>query len=92
MKRAGVLPALPAAAGLRPASLVRRVAPSGVLNWHPRQVDVSLTYRGCNVGLDPVSAIHYDVSFMEYLLGTLDVHALRFRPLTQVVTSPINPA
>lgn len=74
-----------------PHLLVRRVAPSGVLTWHQRQIYLSLTYRGDDVGLDPVCALHFDVYFMEYLLGALDVHALRFRPLTKVVTSPINP-
>lgn len=71
--------------------LVRRIAPSGVLNWHQRQIYVSQSFTGYDLGLNPVSSIHYDVYFAEYLLGSLDVHTLRFTSLTQALTSPISP-
>lgn len=71
--------------------LVRRVAPSGVLNWHQRQIYVSTALRGQELGLHPVSAIHYDVYFAEYLLGSLNVQDCRFTSLTQSRTSPISP-
>jgi putative transposase len=71
--------------------LVRRIAPSGVLNWHQRQIYLSTTFAGYDVGLCPVTSIHYDVYFAAYLLGSLDVQALRFTSLTQTLTSPIIP-
>lgn len=71
--------------------LVRRIAPGGVLNWHQHQIYVSTTLAGQCLGLAPVSSTHYDVYFADYLLGTLDVHALRFTSLTQGLTSPISP-
>lgn len=71
--------------------LVRRVAPSGVLNWHQRQVYLSTSLAGQDLGLHPVSATHYDVYFADYLLGILDVQALRFTSLTQELTSPRSP-
>ena len=71
--------------------LVRRIAPSGVLNWHQRQIYLSTSLAGQDIGLHPVSATHYDVYFADYLLGTLDVQALRFTSLTQGLTSPISP-
>lgn len=71
--------------------LVRRIAPGGVLNWHQRQVYVSSTLAGHDLGLHPVSPITYDVYLAEYLLGTLDVHTLRFTSLTQDLTSPRYP-
>lgn len=74
-----------------PDYLVRRVAPSGVLNWHQRQIYVSTALCGQALGLHPVSAIHYDLYFAEYLLGHLNVQTCRFLPLTQSRTSPINP-
>jgi transposase InsO family protein len=74
-----------------PDYLVRRIAPSGVLNWHQRQIYLSSSLAGQDLGLHPVSATHYDVYFADYLLGTLDVQALRFTSLTQGLTSPISP-
>jgi transposase InsO family protein len=73
------------------AYLVRRIAPSGVLNWHQRQIYVSLSLAGQDLGLHPVSAAHYDVYFADYLVGFLDVQTLRFTSLTQGLTSPMSP-
>ena len=70
---------------------VRRVAPGGVLNWHRRQIYVSTALAGHDLGLQPVSAVHYDVYFNEYLMGTLNVQVSAFTSLTQSRTSPISP-
>ena len=74
-----------------PDYLRRRVAPSGVVYWHRRQIYVSNALSGHDLGLHPVSAIDYDVYFTEYFLGTLNVQARCFTALTQSRTSPINP-
>lgn len=71
--------------------LVRRVAPSGVVYWHQRQIYVSTALSGHDLGLRPVSAVDYDVYFTEYFLGTLNVQHRCFTALTQTRTSPINP-
>lgn len=71
--------------------LVRRIAPGGVLNWHQRQIYVSTSLAGHELGLHPVSAVHYDVYLAEYLLGFLDVQTLRFTSITQGLTSPRSP-
>lgn len=71
--------------------LVRRVGSSGALSWHRRDIYISTSLVGLELGLHPVSAIHFDVYLSEYLLGILDVHALGFTTLTQSRTSPINP-
>lgn len=70
---------------------VRRVAPGGVVNWHRRQIYISTALAGHELGLQPVSAIHYDVYLNEYLMGTLNVQASAFTSFTQSRTSPINP-
>lgn len=71
--------------------LVRRVADTGVIYWHQRRIFVTQVLAGLEVGLHPVSAIHYDVHFADYLLGTIDLQACAFTPLTQTLTSPISP-
>lgn len=74
-----------------PGDLLRRVAPSGVLNWHRHQLYISTAFAGHEVALRPVSAHLLNVYFTDYLLGTIHLDALRFLPLTQTLTSPINP-
>jgi len=74
-----------------PGDLLRRVAPSGVLNWHRHQLYISTALAGHEVALRPVSAHLLNVYFTDYLLGTIHLDALRFLPLTQTLTSPINP-
>ncbi len=74
-----------------PGDLLRRVAPSGVLNWHRHQLYISTALAGHDVALRPVSAHLLNVYFADYLLGTIHLDALRFLPLTQTLTSPINP-
>jgi transposase InsO family protein len=74
-----------------PDYLVRRIAPGGVLNWHQRQIYVSTSLAGHELGLHPVSAVHYDVYLADYLLGVLDVQTLRFTSITQGLTSPMSP-
>jgi transposase InsO family protein len=71
--------------------LQRRVTPAGLVWLHHEDIYVSQTFAGYTVGLDPVSATQCDVYFTEYLLGALDLTTLRFRSLTQTLTSPINP-
>jgi putative transposase len=71
--------------------LERRVTPAGLIWWHHEDIHVSPTFAGYTLGLDPVHPTRYDVYFAEYLLGTLDLARLRFTPLTQELTSPINP-
>lgn len=71
--------------------LVRRVTPAGLVWLHQEDIYVSQTFAGHTLGLDPVSPTTCDVYFAEYLLGTLDLSILRFRPLTHALTSPINP-
>ena len=71
--------------------LVRRVTPAGLVWLHQEDIYVSQTFAGHTVGLDPVSPTTCDVYFAEYLLGTLDLSILRFRPLTHALTSPITP-
>lgn len=71
--------------------LERRVTSAGLLWIHHEDVYVSQTFAGHTLGLDPVSRVHWDVYFAEYLLGTLDLTTLRFTALTQTLTSPINP-
>lgn len=71
--------------------LLRRIAPSGVLNWHRHQLYISTALGGHEVALRPVSANLLNVYFTDYLLGTIHLDALRFFPLTQTLTSPINP-
>ena len=62
-----------------------------MLNWHRRQIYVSTALAGHDLGLQPVSAVHYDVYFNEYLMGTLNVQVSAFTSLTQSRTSPISP-
>lgn len=71
--------------------LQRRVTPAGLIWWHQQDVYLSQAFAGYTVGLDPVSSTHFDVYFAEYLLGAVDLQHLRFTPLTQIQTSPINP-
>ena len=74
-----------------PGDLLRRIAPSGVLNWHRHQLYISTALAGHEVALRPVSAHLLNVYFADYLLGTIHLDALRFLPLTQTLTSPITP-
>lgn len=74
-----------------PGDHIRRIAPGGVLNWHRRQIYISTALAGHDVALRPVTPHLLNVYFTDYLLGTLHLDALRFLPLTQSLTSPINP-
>jgi transposase InsO family protein len=69
----------------------RRVTSAGLVWWHHQDIYVSSTLAGHTIGLDPVSPSNWDVYFADYLLGTMDLTTLRFTPLTQALTSPINP-
>lgn len=69
----------------------RRVTSAGLIWWHRQDIYLSLTLAGHTVGLDPVSSTRWDVYFADYLLGTMDLTTLRFTPLTEALTSPINP-
>ncbi len=71
--------------------LQRRVTSAGLIWWHQEDVYLSQAFAGFTVGLDPVNSTQHDVYFAEYLLGTMDLQHLRFTPLTQSRTSPINP-
>jgi hypothetical protein len=71
--------------------LQRRVTPAVLIWWQHQDVYHSQSLAGYTVGLDPVSTTHFDVYFAEYLLGTVNLQHLRFIPLTQTQTSPINP-
>lgn len=70
---------------------LRRVTSAGLIWWHQQDIYLSLTLAGQTVGLDPVSSTRWDVYFADYLLGTMDLTTLRFTPLTEALTSPINP-
>jgi hypothetical protein len=74
-----------------PHFLERRVTSAGLVWVHLEDIYVSQTFAGYTVGLDPVSPTQWDVYFAEYLLGALDLTALRFRSLTRSLTSPITP-
>lgn len=69
----------------------RRVTRAGLIWWHQQDIYLSQTLAGHTIGLDPVSPSQWDVYFADYLLGTMDLTTLRFTPLTQALTSPINP-
>ena len=69
----------------------RRVTSAGLIWWQRQDIYLSLTLAGHTVGLDPVSPTTWDVYFANYLLGTVNLTSLRFTPLTQALTSPINP-
>jgi hypothetical protein len=71
--------------------LQRRVTSAGLIWWHQEDVYLSQALAGFTVGLDPLTSTQHDVYFAEYLLGTMDLQHLRFTPLTQSRTSPINP-
>ena len=71
--------------------LQRRVTSAGVIWWQHQDIYLSQAFAGHTVGLDPVSPTHYDVYFAEYLLGAVNLQHLRFTPLTQIPTSPVNP-
>ena len=64
---------------------------AGLIWWQQQDIYLSQTLAGHTVGLDPVSLTRWDVYFADYLLGTMDLTTLRFTPLTQALTLPINP-
>jgi transposase InsO family protein len=84
-------PARPRALAYPAHFLQRRVTAAGLVWLHREDIYLSQTFAGYTVGLDPISPTQCDVYFAEYLLGALDLTTLRFRTLTQTLTSPINP-
>ena len=88
--------ALPRARTRRPLPLVypthfleRRVTAAGLVWLQQEDIYLSQPFAGYIVGLDPVSPTVWDLA--EYLLGALDLTTLRFRTLTQTLSSPIIP-
>lgn len=71
--------------------LQRRVTSAGLVWLHQEDIYLSQTFAGHTVGLEPISPSCYNVYFAEYLLGALDLTTLRFRSITNALTSPINP-
>jgi transposase InsO family protein len=71
--------------------LERRVTSAGLIWWQHQDIYVSQAFCGYTLGLDPVSPPCHDVYLADLLLGSVDLAARRFIPLTEALRSPLNP-
>lgn len=71
--------------------VARRVTQAGLIWWQQHDIYISQAFTGYTLGLAPVSATCHDVYLADLLLGSVDLSARRFIPLTEALRSPINP-